>query len=233
MRTLVQKVHAARQGADQRRQAVLDAVAKDPCALDVLVWAAPPLAPQVMDRIFDFSWLVDPMVKWAILAPCERHLRRVLQRVQSLMMAGPIPNLPPAPAGPNPYLVPVNPEEKDVFSRLVSRAAVVVHAGLEPPPAALVEACRWNFVDLIDCSEGGEGSGSSAADVLAGQPHRRGSVLRLQTQASAWARAGEAVALVRELVHSRETSETGACDGGHLCATGTCPKCAGAPAARL
>lgn len=229
-----------------RRSAVLEAAAKDPCALDLVVWAAPPLLPDLMERLFDFSWLVDPMVKWAILGPSEVELRRLLQRLQALMMAGPVPNLPGAPAGPNPYLVPVQTTETAIFAHLVGRAAVVLSASLDPPPQALSQACMWNFVDLVDASgpraagpmetsasEEELQSAALAGDILDGGLHRKGGIIHLSTpmapsdRASAWARAGEAVALVRALVDSRDAQQAGVCDGGHLCTTGTCPKCCG------
>jgi len=181
----------------RRRRAVLAAVGQDPCALDIIVWAAVPLVPTVLDRLFEVAAChifegpegksgrsacvspEEPPLRWALMGPSEADLRRALSGCQaSLRWGGPASMLPDHPMGPNPYLVAVMPGESSVLNMLTSRAAVLLNASEEPVPAVLRTICVEHFIDLIDAS-GATGPQEPMEEILAGGPRRRGAVIHL------------------------------------------------------
>lgn len=205
----------------RRKRAVLEAVARDPCALDVVVWAQSPLVPCVLDRLFEAAAAgifegpegksgrsacaseEEPPLRWVLLAPSEADLRRELTRCQaSLRWGGPASMLPAPPMGPNPYLLAVLPSEDAVLEQLVNRATVVLHASEAEVPAPLRAACAEHFVDLIDTSTAADGPRGPVAEILEDGPRRRGSTLHLSGGGTTppEERATEAVALIQALV---------------------------------
>jgi len=160
---------------ERRRKLVLDQIAKDPCALDVIVWAPTPLIPAIVDKLFEVGSSSEKLLRWALVGESEADLRRTLSRchasvpdryeqssdvVEQAMLRHvgmpdfPFGLLPNAPEGLNPYLVPVVDSAAfttaDICTRLVSRTTVVLNASYRPMPSALRDACSTYFVDLVE-----------------------------------------------------------------------------------
>mmetsp|Transcript_144125 Transcript_144125/g.254247 ORF Transcript_144125/g.254247 Transcript_144125/m.254247 type:complete len:238 (-) Transcript_144125:86-799(-) len=183
--------------AERQKRGVLKAIARDPCPLDLVVWAASPLVPEVLDRVFEMASRSifegpegksgratcdspeEPPLRWALVGPKEPELRRALARCEaSLRWGGPSCMLPGVPMGPNPYIVAVDVMETSVLGLLASRAAVVLNASESEVPAALPAACSEQFADIIDASSAA-GPRGPVEEIMNGTPRRRGALLRL------------------------------------------------------
>jgi len=234
------KANSGLSGAKRRRQLVLDEVAKDPCALDVIVWAATPLVPAVLDRLFEACASDDPPMRWALLGPREDQLSMLLRKLHASMPDVPLSLMPDAPVGANPHIVPVEKDEHDIFSQLVSRAVLVLQVSQAGMPHAFREVCSKHFVDIIDATDEPIANPLSSEElalnsqIQEGAARVRGSVVRLTAgkdgPATPMDRAREAVALIRAAVEVRGLAPH-VCDGGQLCTSGQCS--AGLRAAKL
>mmetsp|Transcript_33935 Transcript_33935/g.54006 ORF Transcript_33935/g.54006 Transcript_33935/m.54006 type:complete len:236 (-) Transcript_33935:53-760(-) len=199
---------------DKRRQVVLADIAKDPCALDVVVWADTPLVPLMVDCLFEASISCDPPLRWAICGPEETVLRRTLSRLHASVLHPPWA----WPQGLNPYLIPVESHESEVFYKLASRALVVFQASASPLPEALCSACTEHFIDIIDVSgldrSEQEDQSELIDNILSGTPRCRGEVVRLANSMDAsktdFSCASDAIAVIKALVsRTSQVDETG------------------------
>mmetsp|Transcript_18115 Transcript_18115/g.33709 ORF Transcript_18115/g.33709 Transcript_18115/m.33709 type:complete len:231 (-) Transcript_18115:84-776(-) len=197
---------------ERRRKVVLDQIAKDPCALDVIVWAPTPLIPAIVDKLFEVGSSSEKLLRWALVGESEADLRRTLSRCHASVPDFPFGLLPNAPEGLNPYLVPVVDSAAfttaDICTRLVSRTTVVLNASYRPMPSALRDACSTYFVDLVEPAvvsnnmNGQEQAEALVAEILEGAPRCRGGTVVLNTgsEATDMERASQAVAVIQALV---------------------------------
>lgn len=234
--------------SQRRRQVILEKIGKDPCALDVLVWVAPPLVPSVLDRLFEACASNDPPLRWALLGPREEPLASLHRKLQASVPDMPFSFMPKSPVGSKPYLIPVEEGEIEVFKLLASRALVALQLSQAGMPAALHEACAQHFVDVLEArapcvqhfidtlrapptagpvprSPRVPEKGALAARGLAeGCARVRGGVVQLggvAALASPEARGWEALALIRSAVEVRGFPPH-VCNGGQLCTSGAC-----------
>mmetsp|Transcript_26030 Transcript_26030/g.41874 ORF Transcript_26030/g.41874 Transcript_26030/m.41874 type:complete len:231 (+) Transcript_26030:45-737(+) len=210
-------------GAARRRSLVLNEIAQDPCALDVIVWCASPVVPAVVDRLFEACASEDPPIRWALLGPREDQLRSLLMKLHASMPDVPLSLMHDAPIGCNPYIIPVQDGETDVFQKIVSRAILVLQASKHGMPSSLIKCCITNYIDVVDVVQPPtkhDDTESLTRSILEGDARIRGGVMRLGSS-DPLESAAKALALIRAAAQLRGYAPH-VCDGGQLCTSGMC-----------